>query len=576
MADETIDDMMNDILLKAVELETLKSFNHGSGSFLLRKDGVYFSAKNKKERRICSWLVVVAKTRDDADSAWGWYLQWRDDDGNIHSEAIPRELLVGDAAAVFARLMRNGLDISSIPNDKKLLPAYIQEFPTDRRMRCVERLGWYKGAYVLPSEIIGGNNNNEEVVFQNPHELKPEFSVSGTKEQWREHVAALVAGNSRLTFAVSAAFAGQLFDVAGFKEGGGFHFCGISSKGKTTALFLAASVWGYPESFMRSWRTTSNALEGAALLSNDGLLALDEINQIDPKQIGETVYMLANGQVKGRANSLGAAQRIRKWRTLFLSSGEKTLSEHMREAFKKTTAGQEIRFAEISIGDFEDIHGYETPRKFADALKENASSYFGAVGIEYLRQLVERRGELTDVIQEYIENFVASVVPAGASGQVSRVARRFGLVAVAGELATYFNLTGWQGDEATKAARTCFEAWFENFERDEREALAQVKAFLEANESRFERHDNKDFGSKISDRAGFYKVDESGEKTFYVLPEVFNREVCEDLNPATAVKALINAGWLIPGKNRTSQTEYIPANDPNRIRVYVFTGKMLE
>jgi uncharacterized protein (DUF927 family) len=46
---------------------------------------------------------------------------------------------------------------------------------------------------------------------------------------------------------------------------------------------------------------------------------------------------------------------------------------------------------------------------------------------------------------------------------VQRVARRFALVAVAGELATEAGLTGWAQGEATTAAAHCLRDWIEAF-----------------------------------------------------------------------------------------------------------------
>lgn len=76
--------------------------------------------------------------------------------------------------------------------------------------------------------------------------------------------------DSRLGFALSCSFAGPLLKLAGL-EGGCFAFEGGSSSGKTTALKVAASVWG-GEAHVRAWRTTDNGLEGLAALHNDNVL----------------------------------------------------------------------------------------------------------------------------------------------------------------------------------------------------------------------------------------------------------------------------------------------------------------
>jgi len=576
-----IENNIRDMIDAAANTEPLQSFQYGNGRFEIRQEGVFY-VESDSERFICSPLDVSAQTLDATGNAWGRLLKWEDPAGNQHKWAMPIALLSGDSCAEFrAELMSSGLDISPNKKERSLLAVYIQKFPADKRARCVERLGWYGGAYVLPTKTIGGDKN-ETVVFQNPHMVEPAFSVSGTKEQWKTYVAAPATGNSRLTFAVSLSFAGPLLDIVNM-EGGGFHFCGGSSKGKSTAQILAASIWGDPAKYKRSWRTTSNALESIALLSNDGLLILDEIREISPKEIGAAVYMLANGQAKSRANRSGLARRTPTWKTLFLSSGEIGLSELMRQAGERANAGQEIRMAEINIGDFENIHDYETPGCFADMLRENSSRYYGAIGLEYLRLLVETRSEQADVIRERIDGFVSFVVPEGAAGQIYRVARRFGLAAAAGELATDFDLTGWPEGAAFEAAQICFDSWIESFggtgDREARQVLSQVKAFFEAHgNSRFSDVNETD-ETKIVNRAGFYNADGFGdnlERVYYVLPEAFKHEVCKGLNFRTAIKTLINAGWIEQGNDKAAQKQRIPALRSKPTNVYVFNGKMWE
>ena len=88
------------------------------------------------------------------------------------------------------------------------------------------------------------------------------FTVRGNPDAWRDHVGALCVGNSRLAFAVAMAFAGPLLNQAGMSSGG-FHYRGGSGRGKSTAQYLASSVYG-GRVFKRSWRSTDNALEGVS------------------------------------------------------------------------------------------------------------------------------------------------------------------------------------------------------------------------------------------------------------------------------------------------------------------------
>ena len=110
----------------------------------------------------------------------------------------------------------------------------------------------------------------------------------------------------RSAAAVSLALAGPLLEPLGL-DSFGLHLRGASSSGKTTALRVAASVWGGP-GVLTTWRSTSNGLEGMAALRNSTMLALDELGQATAAEVGEVVYMFANGQGKARARRSGAAR----------------------------------------------------------------------------------------------------------------------------------------------------------------------------------------------------------------------------------------------------------------------------
>jgi len=561
--------------------------SYGGGRFDVSSHGVYFIGTDKEgnekpESWICSRLDVVARTRDANGNEWGRLLEWRDDDGRRHQWAMPMELLQSDGTDMRRELARGGLSIAPGRAQRDLLASYVQVWPVDNRARCVERLGWHGAVYVTPSESIG--QQDEIVVFQNAHAIDPALSTSGTLDDWRTSVAQLSAGNTRLVFALSAAFAGPLADVAG-EDSGGFHLRGGSSSGKTTALKVAASVWGDPNAYPRLWRATANGLEGLAALHNDGLLILDELSQIDPKEAGEAAYLLANGQGKARASRTGAARQSARWRLLFLSAGEESLTALMARAGRKTNAGQEIRLADIDadagqgMGAFEALHDQPTPAALALAVKDAAIKYHGTAGLAWLRHIVADRTALPDTIAKGIEGFVDDAVSGDAAGQVLRVARRFALVALAGELATHYGITGWATGEAMTAAHRCFASWLESFggagNREKRSILAHVRAFFEAHgQSRFENIHARD-NQRITNRAGFYRPGADGEREFLVLPEAFRRDLCQGFDIRTVTAALLEAGWLEAGKDgKTAQKPRIPGMGPTRC--YVFTSKMWE
>lgn len=527
-----------------------------TGKFTPKADGVYFEAFSKDgqllpEKRICSPLNVLADTRTNNGTGWGKLLEWRDDDNRLQRWAMPKKLLSGDSAEIAGELLDRGLDI--LPNKKNKVIEYITAAKPVNLITCTDRTGWHSGAYVTPEKVYG--EDADKFIYQTEGVgIEAVMSVSGTLEDWQQQVAAYARGNSRLLFSLSAAFAGTLVSPANV-ESGGFHLVGGSSSGKSTAQRVAASVWGDPDTFKRSWRATSNGLEGVASLHNDNVLILDEISEMSSKDASETAYMLGNGQGKTRSNKNGSTRPTKTWKTLFLSSGEVTLQDLLNEdggGRRRIKAGQEVRIANIqadagqNMGIFETTHDFTKPAALADHLRYETAKNHGAAGAAWLTAITKNHRQLWDSLPEAISQFCETVLPENASGQAHRVARRFGLVAVAGELATTYGVTGWKAGEATAAAQRCFNDWLDVFgsgNREDKQILDAVMSFIERNGSRFQ---DISLHSPIAviDRVGFYRQAANSEGREYLIPTRQMERIAEGFNVNQVIGVLRDLGMI--------------------------------
>ncbi len=265
--------------------------------------GVDKDGQPKSPQWVCSRLDVQALTRDQDGAGWGYLLAFADPLGKPKQWAMPARMLSGDGGEYRAALLNMGLRIAPSPAARNLLTQYIQTRQPGEFASCTDRIGWHGRAFVLPHETIG--DDAERIVFQSESQMENTFRLRHDATAWRDRIGALCVGNSRLVFAVACAFAGPLLRPAGM-ESGGFHIRGDSSSGKTTALRLAASVYGGP-SYMQRWRTTDNALEAIAAQHCDSLLILDELAQVEGKVAGECAYML--GRVENQRELITPAAR---------------------------------------------------------------------------------------------------------------------------------------------------------------------------------------------------------------------------------------------------------------------------
>ena len=577
--------------------------------FTLDDGGVWFHGRDKdgnpaRALWLCSALHVEALTRNQEGAGWGYLLTFADPLGVPKQWAMPARMLSGDGGEYRAALLNMGLRIATAPAARNRLTEYIQTRKPAEFASCTDRIGWHGRAFVLPHETIG--DDAERIVFQSENQMENTFRIKREVQDWIDRIGRFCAGNSRLAFAVSCAFAGPLLRPAGM-ESGGFHLRGDSSSGKTTALRLAASVYGGP-SYMQRWRTTDNALEAIAAQHCDSLLILDELAQVDGKVAGECAYMLANEQSKARATRNGAARARLSWRLLFLSAGELGLADHMAEGGKRARTGQEVRMADIpadagaGMGAFERLHSLGDGAAFSSHLAREAGLCHGAVGHAFLQWSAQHADTLARRVRDAVAALSCAWVPGGASGQVARVAARFAIVGVAGALATEAGLTGWNEGESEDAAKACFDAWLNARggagNGEVKAMLRQVRGFLEAHgEGRFTwwHRAMDDHNAKTLQRAGFRRlIDESGqpikmqkagytpradkeiydeltaidgEQTrieYFVLPEVFRTEICRGFDHKAVCKVLLQHGCLKPDKGREVDTKQrLPGMGPS-------------
>ena len=546
-------------------------------NYYVNAEGLWFIEKptdpDKPETKI--WLGAPlhfqAMTRNGDSEAWGLLIGWHDPDGKLHWWAMPYAMLNDTRQSWRAELASGGWRGATGQKAKALLGQLLASVVVHDRARCVDRAGWHGAAYVRPDAVIG--QGEERLVLQATMAANP-FTQAGTLEDWNATIGTWARGNRLLMFGISAALSGFLLDLAGL-DSGGFHFWGHSSTGKTTIMRGAWSVHGAP-SGVRTWRSTSNGLEGTCALHNDACLCLDELGQAPAKTIGESIYMIANGQSKNRMNGDGSTRPLKAWRLPLLSNGEMTIADKVREDGQQVRAGQEVRIVDLSadagagMGAWQDLHGHDTPGQFSDAIKAACAANYGTLSGAYIDALTRSRGELN--LAQDLAAVVSAWTPPGSSGQVRRVIDRFALAGVAGELAVDFGLVPWAEGEALAAARQCLESWLEGRgstgDQEDRRAVDTVRAFIARfGSSRFQSID-PGTPERILDRAGFRRTLNGQDQFLFTGDQL--KTVLGGLNQTTAAKALDRAGLLHrnDGKNLTVRVD-LP--DLGKVRVYAVT-----
>ncbi|ULJ68368.1 DUF927 domain-containing protein [Wielerella bovis] len=128
-----------------------------------------------------------------------------------------------------------GLTVYSGRQKREWLADYLQEQGSRENWLITDKAGWINGAYVLPSGEILHTSKNKRIFYNGDKSQADAYVISGSLKQWQDNIAKYATGNSRLCLALGISFAAPLLSLLRV-ESGGFHLCGDSSIGKTTAV----------------------------------------------------------------------------------------------------------------------------------------------------------------------------------------------------------------------------------------------------------------------------------------------------------------------------------------------------
>jgi hypothetical protein len=434
-------------------------------------------------------------------------------------------------------------------------------------IRVTPRSGWLQRgeapAFALGREVLGpgaagfvvrpGSSGEDQVLDF----LKAEGSI----DAWRTMVSE-IPDNAPVLLGLYAAALPPVMQIIGRPGVLMLEFIGTTSVGKTSALQLAASLYGVPGGngafgLLQGWNQTDCGLERRAALTPDLPIFLDELSADAGAGVESRLYQLTTGQSKQRG-SVDGLRETTVYRGVLLSSGEESIESRTRKA------GLLVRL--VSIGDppFVDDNQAALVRRVKDTCRDN----FGHGG----RLLIEFLARLSPA---YVTQWRAFLVQLeayfrrGALGAVAgRAADSYALLALAGSM--LHQACGIEGDPVARVM-TLWQAARARFVDDVpliARAVAFVNGWYAANRSKFAAYDGTSGGvSSGTDCWGFAESRPDG-MDLVVVSDVFSRALSTaGLDPKVTIAELNRAGLLTHEAEHLTVKKTLPGGQ--RLRCYV-------
>ena len=506
-------------------------------------------------------------------------------------------------------LLLKGLKIPHVkPANCYALNFYLNNFKPEFNAIGVDIVGWQgdNTIYMLPFENEPRNSyssNRQEdkkpidYILQQKGATPRILKKKGSLEEWKRTVGQVCRGNHLHTFAILVSLTAPALKLLG-EEGGFFHYVGNTSIGKSTILHVAKSIWGFEN--LGSFRTTDNALESVCKNSNDGILFLDEIGEIDPDAFFKIIYMLANGVTKGRSDRNGNAKNTTYFTVLAQSTGEIGLEAKLAEKKIQVKGGQLMRMAELDADRGKGLNTFDvlninsdtgecftTGREQAEYLKKHAKENCGVVIDSFLKAVVPKIEDYKEGLKKAKAKWFEKKLTNDEGVEVARMAKRFSTIFATGVIAVEFGIIPHSFTEVETCVDTMFKNWLDRFGGDNpheyRIMVADLrKLCIENQHSRFQNaHPNEDEKVNLpKDKAGYWKMEQEKElnkngnknwflSEFWIYPSVFDREVFKGRDKKTFFSLLVENGYVLKGKDGRYTQMRRPAKENSQSFVIV-------
>lgn len=392
-------------------------------------------------------IVIVSKMKNINDKSVVLRIGWKQNN-SWNYIAVSKELVA--RTQDISKLAGYDFPVTSL--NASLLVGYLSAFESLNSLSIPEipvthKMGWHNnnacflwGKYVISKETEfdklintdeseGSSSVGQRIIFKGrdvyDEEVVRGLCSKGQYNSWIEIVNSIFQYHD-VRFSLYTSFLAPFLEILNVNNFT-IDLSGNSSKGKTSTLKLAASVWGNPDatsdSIVNTWATTITSVERTAEIMSSLPIFLDDTklagNVKDNKQtasalISNVLYAIASGRGKSRGKLVGV-DHTSSFKTILFSTGEGPATSLTDNEGAK---GRTVSLLGNPFGKDD-----SNMSKFVSNIEEGFKSNYGHAGPRVVKFIMEHETEHELWRETYAEVCQDLMSKAGTSSIAMRLAK---------------------------------------------------------------------------------------------------------------------------------------------------------
>lgn len=448
-----------------------------------------------------------------------------------------------------------------------LIDYLIEQQETASVINIYSHLGWnqYNDELAFNYDYLYTKDGyDENTQYSGDFDIEP----AGEYDIWERMVIKEVCDNTPMQFVLALGFASpvlalldQSFDLGAMLV----NLSNSTSKGKTTAAMLAASVFGKPKtgnSTMLSYNITKNALPETISKFNGITVAIDEAAILKSKDFSKLLYTICSGTSKGRIKSTGNGgtqlDKVTHFSSIVVSTAEFDLLTDDSEG------GLRVRVFELN-------DTFTKSAESSNIIKKTVLKNYGEAGMGFIMHFMKHHASnVEEEYEEMIYRLKAKFV--NKTDITDRLIERFAVILLTVQCCNdceYFKFKfdfNSLLDYIVKQIKIIDEKL--NYEERIREIILEdysinINSYPSIKEDLKERLCSAKIHGLIEKRDGY--------KLYYIMPSVFEQLMNEKRIPniTTKLKQLKKRGVLCP-EDEKRLVKRVKIRGGERIPMYCF------